>query len=66
MLAEMRSQMQGQIEGQPALQITDETQRPAALPYNPHFGEDQPGVTERGNERAEQPGTSSDPNAPRM
>ena len=65
MLAEMRSQMQGQIEGQPALQITDETQRPAALPYNPRFGEDQPGVTERGNERAEQPGTSRpDPNAP--
>ena len=49
----------------PALQITDETQRPAALPYNPRFGEDQPGVTERGNERAEQPGTSRpDPNAP--
>ena len=65
MLAEMRSQMQGQIEGQPALQITDETQTPAALPYNPRFGEDQPGVTERGNERAEQPGTSRpDPNAP--
>ena len=65
MLAEMRSQMQGQIEGQPAAQITDETQTPAALPYNPRFGEDQPGVTERGNERAEQPGTSRpDPNAP--
>ena len=65
MLAEMRGQMQGQIEGQPAAQITDETQTPAALPYNPRFGEDQPGVTERGNERAEQPGTSRpDPNAP--
>jgi len=65
MLAEMRGQMQGQIEGQPAAQITDETQTPAALPYSPRFGEDQPGVTERGNERAEQPGTSRpDPNAP--
>lgn len=65
MLAEMRGQMQGQIEGQPAAQITDETETPAALPYNPRFGEDQPGVTERGNEKAEQPGTSRpDPNAP--
>lgn len=65
MLAEMRAQQQGQIEGQPLPRIEDQTETPASLEYKPRFGEDQPGVTERGNERAEQPGTSRpDPNAP--
>jgi hypothetical protein len=60
MMAEMRER-----QGVTPEQITDQTETPAALEYNPRFGEDRPGVTERGNERAEQPGTSRrDPNAP--